>query len=218
MKTLAGIGRLAAVFGCCEMLPLTRAYFGLGYITMLVLMLVLKQHLLQYLPVASGFIVLHQFAAYAALIWLAYRLISLSRSVLAAEIPGEDPGFWGWWPVRWGRKLPLLWLEPCLALVIACFALGSSDIVRFVPLWLGNVPLERCEISGRCMGWDGRAAEWLVQAAAWLPVVALWFNNYGEYRDELERLGMGRKQASKKPRQPKPPEMSVAGGDTPLPD
>jgi hypothetical protein len=217
MKALLGILHMVAFFGCCEMLPLTRGYFGIGYIGGIAAMLALKQHLLQYLPVASSFIVLHHFAAYAAMLWLVYRVVSMSRNALDAEIPGEDPGFWFWWPFRWRRTIPLLYLEPLMALMLACFSLTSGDRVGFVPLWLGNVPLEGCGRWGPCLGWSDQATAWLVQAVAWLPVASLWLHNYAEYRDELQRLGIGRKREAKQPRQPEP-EISVAGGDMPLPD
>jgi hypothetical protein len=213
MKAIAGLARLLAFFLCSEMLPLTRGYFGLGYIGAVAGMLALKQSLLHTLPVTSGFIILHQYAGFAALLWLVYRVRQLGRSALASDVPAEDPGFWFWWPVRWGRKTPLLWLEPGLALVFACFALSSGDMVRFAPLWRMNAPLEACGLAGRCLGWDSDDARWIVQAVAWLPVAALWLNNYCDYREERAQSEAGRKRPAQKPPQPEPPAFSVAGGD-----
>jgi hypothetical protein len=129
------LARLGCLFGCCEIIPLTRRTFGFGFCLLLAMIYTVKHQLLVYLPVSVAYQSLNEYAALALAIHLLGRFVSAR---MAARHLGVPRGYHG---TPWLRYLGMsdraarLYAEPLLALGIALWAAQTVVWLRFRPLF-----------------------------------------------------------------------------------
>lgn len=127
--------RTVLLFGCCEVVPLTRRTFGFGFCLWLALLFAVKHQVLIYVPVSGYYQVLNEYAALAMLFHLVGRFVSIRMLMRHAGLPLGYPG------TPWLRffglsdKAAPYYGEPLLVLIFAWYAMQTPVYLHFRPLF-----------------------------------------------------------------------------------
>jgi hypothetical protein len=128
--------RALLLLGCCELLPLTRRTFGLGFCLLLAGVYAVKHQLLVYVPVSVAYQQLHLYASFALGVHLLGRFVSGRMFVRHAGVPGNDPGTPWLCYVGIPEQAARLYGEPLLALAVALWAAALDKVqARFQPMF-----------------------------------------------------------------------------------
>jgi hypothetical protein len=128
--------RALCLLGCCELLPLTRRTFGLGFCLLLALLYAVKHQLLVYLPVSIAWQELHQYTMLALALHLLGRFFIVRMAMRHAGVPGSYPGTPWLCFLGFSDRAARLYAEPVLALVLAIWAAALDMVLpRFQPVF-----------------------------------------------------------------------------------
>jgi hypothetical protein len=127
--------RALCLLGCCELLPLTRRTFGLGFCLLLALLYAVKHQLLVYLPVSIAWQELHQYTMLALVLHLLGRFFIARMAMRHAGVPGGYPGTPWLCFLGFSDRAARLYAEPVLALVLAIWAAQGMVFLRFRPMF-----------------------------------------------------------------------------------